>query len=550
MKDTVRMEYEEEDLDLESLLEGSCSQIEDSTMDLDSILKPLSDSQQALEDNLELKDQAIRNQIALIQEEMNAKQEQEDVLKKHQKMPSLIQRSPPGLSVFQSENLLTFSITDLSLERDFGWTGRKRLEESGLTSVFVDKIVGGKNMLLMVRYLAPETGQNNIVANKEDFASMADYLFYLCSVCEDQVMFSVLSKCLFDMLKSSGYPWNVTTTHLLGALLNLGARDELLCNHNYYELNLNGNGPTVPRFYQDRLKRTIQGSQVDKAISKSNRMVFLKNIVQLVGELLRMPARNQLSTDTTSMLSMAYLAITCGLDEGVVDDPTVSYPISQLLNTIILFLSSSDDSEKLTQDLAEMLSAGFLPGLPKICPASTNTWSYTSLPEHMAEAGHNHPHNMLTMCLLLPHHSSVRQLVCYVFSQLVLGVTSVDLPDAVSLADLVNMLNTQQMLWKTMAKEHHYSMWAVLGFIDLMVEENTDELKAGSEQYHSIKKLISLLEQYLTKANMNDPLNLDPVIVGETAGEMVSRWKLAVNKAANIHSLRVKTGQVIDGEND
>ena len=66
------MEYEEEDLDLESLLEGSCSQIEDSTMDLDSILKPLSDSQQALEADLELKDEEIRNQIATEEEERKA----------------------------------------------------------------------------------------------------------------------------------------------------------------------------------------------------------------------------------------------------------------------------------------------------------------------------------------------------------------------------------------------------------------------------------------------------------------------------------------------
>ena len=44
MHKMVSTEYVEEDLDLESLLEGSCSQLEDSGMDLDSILRPLSDS--------------------------------------------------------------------------------------------------------------------------------------------------------------------------------------------------------------------------------------------------------------------------------------------------------------------------------------------------------------------------------------------------------------------------------------------------------------------------------------------------------------------------
>ena len=64
MHKMVSTEYVEEDLDLESLLEGNCSQLEDSGMDLDSILRPLSDSQQAMEANLDLRDQEIRNQIA------------------------------------------------------------------------------------------------------------------------------------------------------------------------------------------------------------------------------------------------------------------------------------------------------------------------------------------------------------------------------------------------------------------------------------------------------------------------------------------------------
>ena len=61
MRKTVSTEYEEEDLELDYWLEGSCSQLEDSAMDLDSILGPLSDSEQALEANLYLRDQEIRN---------------------------------------------------------------------------------------------------------------------------------------------------------------------------------------------------------------------------------------------------------------------------------------------------------------------------------------------------------------------------------------------------------------------------------------------------------------------------------------------------------
>ena len=47
--------------------------------------------------------------------------------------------------------------------------------------------------------------------------------------------------------------------------------------------------------------------------------------------------------------------------------------------------------------------------------------------------------------------------------------------------------------------------------------------------------------------NMNDPLNLDPVIliVVEMAAEMSSRWKLAVLRVENIHSMKVQTGVVM-----
>ena len=59
--------------------------------------------------------------------------------------------------------------------------------------------------------------------------------------------------------------------------------------------------------------------------------------------------------------------------------------------------------------------------------------------------------------------------------------------------------------------------------LDIMVEGEPDELKVGTEQFLSLKRLVSILEQYLSKVNRNDPLNLDLVTVGEIAAEMVSR---------------------------
>ena len=48
------------------------------------------------------------------------------------------------------------------------------MEQSGLSPSFVDRLVGDNDKFIMVRYLAPETGQNNMVANKKEFRSMVD----------------------------------------------------------------------------------------------------------------------------------------------------------------------------------------------------------------------------------------------------------------------------------------------------------------------------------------------------------------------------------------
>ena len=41
--------------------------------------------------------------------------------------------------------------------------------------------------------------------------------------------------------------------------------------------------------------------------------------------------------------------------------------------------------------------------------------------------------------------------------------------------------------------------------MDIMVEGDTDELNVGTEQFLSLKRRVSILEQYLSK------VNLDPV---------------------------------------
>jgi hypothetical protein len=66
-----------------------------------------------------------------------------------------------------------------------------------LSPSLLDRLVGGNDKFIMVRCIAPETGQNNMVVNKEEFQSMVDYVFYLSTMCKDQLTFlSSPSTCL------------------------------------------------------------------------------------------------------------------------------------------------------------------------------------------------------------------------------------------------------------------------------------------------------------------------------------------------------------------
>jgi len=532
---TLMQEYEEEDLD--ALLDGNSSQLEDSLMDIDSILQPLSDSQQALEADLDLKDKEIQDQLATQAEEKAVISEQEQLERKHYVVPSLIKRRPPGLSAFQGDSNLLFTFEDLSLEKDFGWSGRKRLEESGLTACFVDTLINGKDKFMMVRYLSPETGQSNIIASEEDFVCVVDYIFYLCSICEDPLSFSVLSKCLFDLLKNSGYPWYINPSHLLVALLNLGARPQLFMNESFYEVN-HLSRPILPRFYQARnVTVREKGLRTEKSLSSSKKRYILTNLFELVSDLLRIPHRTQVSEDKTSVLVLIYLAAISGQDHCIIDDPLVVIQISSLIDILTSYIVSETD----TQDLAELLSAGFFPN--QLSNDITSTWSYDELPSHMGSAGHNHPHNMLAVCSMMPPHSTVRNLICYLYIQLVLGVSDVDLPGLVTVTDLAELLDRHKVLWKSICKENHYCAWTLFSLIDLIVEGDTETLKKGSKEFESQKQLLGIVEQYLNRANDKDPLNLDPVIVCDRVRQIQSRWTLAVNKAENIFSMKACTGQ-------
>ncbi len=122
------------EVDLDQLLETSFSQGDSSLLlpDLDTILQPLSNSQQMREEDLDQMDESIRNME--VKEKEKLEQQEVELHNKHQVKQSKIRRHPPGLAVFkQPREERIFGFSDLSLEEDFGWRGRNRLRDAGVS---------------------------------------------------------------------------------------------------------------------------------------------------------------------------------------------------------------------------------------------------------------------------------------------------------------------------------------------------------------------------------------------------------------------------------
>ena len=142
---------------VDDLLESSCSQLSDSFLpDLDSLLKPLSDSQRAREEELDLRDLQLREEepgeTATLEEELVPEVASSPC-------PSL-----PGLPSLQPPSLLYPS---LSLEQDLGWQGRTRLLEAELPLAIVDLVL--RDPVVLVRRLAPGVGQGRLIVGRQEF---------------------------------------------------------------------------------------------------------------------------------------------------------------------------------------------------------------------------------------------------------------------------------------------------------------------------------------------------------------------------------------------
>ena len=230
------------------------------SINFESLLKPLSDSQQAMMEDLDIKDEKIKT--AKEDQERQVREEQELVKKEHEAKPSYIKARAPGIKVFRENKPAVFSVENLSLERDFNWSGRSRLENNGCERRMLDRILGSgeDNLFEFVRYLTPELSENTLITSQAEFVSIVDYIFYSASICNKEILFTVLKKCLFDLLKSYNYDWTFTVKQFVTVMLNYRAEPQFMCNERFFEaIEELSEKPKMDDFFERKVNERCKG---------------------------------------------------------------------------------------------------------------------------------------------------------------------------------------------------------------------------------------------------------------------------------------------------
>merc|ERR1712226_649707 len=136
----------------------------------------------------------------------------------------------------------------------------------------------------------------------------------------------------------------------------------------------------------------------------------------------------------------------------------------------------------------------------------------------------------------------LKHLLAYLGIQLVLGVQQPDLPCEAGLPDLWASLKLHKDAWRAVCREQHYDTHCVLQLMDHMYSGHPIDGRFQSEHLIALKGVLGMVEEYRGRVGRQDTLDLDPVTVLETAAELVSRWRMALITAENIHTLKLMMG--------
>jgi len=502
--------------------------------DMHMLLEHPSSSQQEREDELDRKDEMIRQEMEAEKERLKAKEEHEKVVAKHRSKPALIRVRPPGLKVFQ-DHPPSFTSSDLSLVNHFGWTGKSRLQGD---AVNIKKMVQGEDMFYLARYLTPELTNNVMISNSQDFNSVVNFILFKAVLCKDKLLYQVLMKCFFDLLKSYYfYPWILSVDQFLTMLLNLGADPKLVNNKNFYDSVNFCKKPELLCFNDDKENQIQSGSS--RSFQPGDRLVYISQLLQITSQVFALPGRegDYEKVDPRVWKTFVFLISVVGQEETLINTPSTSQDISTLLHCLLWRLNTPVD----IQDLAELLTSLFQPR--KLSSECGSGWV---LPDHFLSRGMNHPHNMLHLTSLIPSHATqLKQLVCYMNLQLILDNPECDLPAECHVEDVVDIIKTDDNRlgnnWSLLdTSGQYYCCWSLLQLLDILVQLDGDNYPTGSPRNKRLRDISTFIEKFHVKGKIKDSLAVDQDKVTMLASDLMTRWKNILNKADNRNRLRLQ----------
>ena len=85
-----------------------------------------------------------------------------------------------------------------------------------------------------INHVSPET-MSPLITEKNDFASICDFLFSIHVSTTSKDTASISKKALFALIKNYDYTWKFGLRHILPALLNLGIEESTIMDPNRYQ---------------------------------------------------------------------------------------------------------------------------------------------------------------------------------------------------------------------------------------------------------------------------------------------------------------------------
>jgi len=494
--------------------------------DIDSILKPLSDSQQEIINKLDIEDDKIKANLnsGVNCEEVHSCEHKES-------KPSFININPPGLVIFSKQ--WKFNSKDLNLREDFKWEGHDRLI-GNMSPYPGDSILSSVNVQQFCRCLFPGLSINHILASQDDFTKVVDYLFYCSTVTQNGLHWSVIKKTIKELLSCYPYKWTPTSGHFLTVILNFGADPDLVAGDGFFESIKELTETPCPDTFLKR--KPIK--QHKNVLSVEIRNFFLKRFFSFLSELLRLPNKQEelKVIDEGSWKTWIFFLTIVSQDVGCLQDAELQFEASNLLHCVLQLMPDQDH----VMDAVEIITNRFLPRqLSEVaCP-----WTEASCPSHMGEKpGHNHHHNMLHVAKFFPPgYPRVRQLLAYIYAQLILNCKSVDLPASsdVKLEDMFIVFENQLETLKSYYDDQLYAIWSLIQLVEVCVV-SCPPFKYGHSDFEALKKIKEFLDQHILMRFkwIKDTKNIDLNSLVGLCTKIITRWNKKIETIENNQELK------------